>query len=72
MDNCAGVEDDRLGKVPDGVGALLEPVWAADIMAKLENEGSLVALEDPIISVELISLDDVNADNVCKELGGIS
>ena len=70
MDNCAGVEDDRLEKVPDRVGALLEPGWVADIMAKLEIERSLAALEDLVKWTALVSPVDVNADKVCEKVGG--
>ena len=70
MDNCVGVEDDMLEKVPDRVGASLESVWVADIMAKLEIEGSLPALEDLVIWTALVSLVDVNADKVCENAGG--
>lgn len=56
-------------EVPDGVVPLLELTCVADVMAKLENEGSLAALEDVMIWIELISAVNTTTDEVCEELG---
>ena len=57
-------------EVPDRVVPPLEPVGVASVVAKLEDEGSLAALEDIVIWIELISVVNATADDVCEELGG--
>ena len=69
MGDCAGLERVRPVKVPDGVVPLLELVCVARVVAELENEGSLAALEDVVIWTELISVVDGTSDDVCEELG---
>lgn len=56
--------------IPNGVVPLLEPVGVAGVVAKLEDEGSLAALDDIVIWKELISVVNATADDVCEELGG--
>lgn len=56
-------------KVPDEVVPLLELTCVVDVMAKLENEGSLVALEDVVMWIELISAVNATTEEVCEELG---
>lgn len=48
MDDCAGLETDRLVEGTDRVVPLLEPICTADVVAELEDEGSLAALEDVV------------------------
>ena len=57
-------------EVPDRVVPPLEPVGVASVVAKLEDEGSLAALEDIVIWIELKSVVNATADDVCEELGG--
>ena len=67
MDDCAGLERDRAVEVPVGVVPLLEPVCVGDVVAELEDEGSLAALEDVVIV--LVSAVDASTDDVCEKLG---
>ncbi len=69
MDNCAGLEVDRLVEALDGVALLLGLVCAANLMAELENEGSLTALEDVVIWTDWISVFNATTDNVSEEVG---
>lgn len=69
MDDCAGLERDILVELPVGVVTLLEPVCVGDVVAELEDEGSLAALGDVMLGIELISVDDASVDDVCEKLG---
>ena len=69
MDDWAGLERDRPVEVPVRVVPLLEPVCVGDVVAELEDEVSLAALEDVVIRIELVSVVDASPDDVCEKLG---
>ena len=69
VDDCAGLERNRPVEVPVGVVRLLEPVCVREVMAEIEDEGSLAALEGVVVWTELVSVVDATADDICEKLG---
>lgn len=62
--DCGWLERDRPVDVPVGVLLLLEPVCVVVVVAELDDEGSLAALEDVVIRLELVSVVDSSTDDV--------
>ena len=69
MSNCVEPEEARSVEVTDGVILLLGLVCVPDVMAGVENEGSLTTLEDVDRWIVVISMVNATTDNVCDKVG---